>query len=83
VFVRHPILAPYFDPDEVLTLTAVSSAVVADVLADFFARDLTSRKLDPTRADPEVDDVYWEHYRVKQRMIKVAQGCIVRSKVLV
>jgi hypothetical protein len=63
----------------VLELDGVSAAVVADVVADFFARDLTSRKLDPTRADPEVDDVYTEHYRVKQRMVKVAQACLVSA----
>jgi hypothetical protein len=82
VYIRHPILAPYFDRHEtVLTLNEISSAVVADVLADYFARDLTSRKLDPMRADPEVDDVYVEHYRVKQRMVKVAQACIFSAKI--
>jgi hypothetical protein len=50
------------------------------VVADFFARDLTSRKLDPTRVEGgliEVDDVYREHYLLK-RMVKVAQRCLVR-----
>jgi hypothetical protein len=81
VFVRHPILRPYFPKDAVqLDLTDQNRPVVADVIADFFARDLTSRKLDPTRTETpiDVDDVYQEHYHLKQRLVKVAQRCLVK-----